>query len=238
MLVGSGENGLTFMIRRGNYLFQAPLSYYSKTKKWDFSPGYETVGSRLQPRGSRRVHQLSRRARLAGTRSAWRFRRSSFRGDGHRMRELSRCQGALTCRSLRKAAGHDRKSGKTAARLAENICMDCHQSGDARVLQPGKNFSDFHPGDWLFDTAVILKKPAQTREQQESDLLEHYSAMQASRCFRSKQRKTRLPYLPRSARATAANRGCRVLPLQVSHLPQRTELHVAIQSQSATQSSR
>src|SRR5438445_3770831 len=40
--IGSGVNGYSFVVRRGNYLFQAPLSYYSKTQKWDVSPGYET----------------------------------------------------------------------------------------------------------------------------------------------------------------------------------------------------
>ena len=39
--VGSGTNGVTFLVRRGNYLFEAPLSYYSKANKWDLSPGYE-----------------------------------------------------------------------------------------------------------------------------------------------------------------------------------------------------
>src|SRR5207244_3898904 len=30
--------------------------------------------------------------------------------------------------------------------LVDNICMRCHQSGQARVLQPGKDYSDFRPG--------------------------------------------------------------------------------------------
>jgi hypothetical protein len=50
--VGSGTNGLTFLVRRDNYLFQAPLSFYSKTGKWDLSPGYEQIDlgfSRMVP---------------------------------------------------------------------------------------------------------------------------------------------------------------------------------------------
>ena len=41
--VGSGVNGFSYAVRRGDYLFEAPLSYYSRTKKWDLSPGYEFV---------------------------------------------------------------------------------------------------------------------------------------------------------------------------------------------------
>jgi|SRR5579872_1541646 len=41
--VGSGVNGYTYIIRRGDSLFEAPLSYYSRTKTWELSPGYEFV---------------------------------------------------------------------------------------------------------------------------------------------------------------------------------------------------
>ena len=42
--IGSGANGISFAIRRGNHLFQAPLSYYATAKRWDLSPGYEETG--------------------------------------------------------------------------------------------------------------------------------------------------------------------------------------------------
>ncbi len=181
-VVGSGANGLTFLIRRGTYLFQAPLSYYSKTKKWDFSPGYERVDlgfGRVIPQECINCH--------AGRALPMPNQPGAF-GDPP-FQELAigceNCHGAgeAHIQSLGKA-GSIVNPAKLASRLAENICMNCHQSGDARVFQPGKDFADFHPGQWLFDTAVILKRPTQSRDRQESDLLEHYSAMQASRCFR------------------------------------------------------
>src|SRR5271157_2189232 len=39
--VGAGENGFSYIIDRGGYLFQAPLSYYSTIGKWDLSPAHE-----------------------------------------------------------------------------------------------------------------------------------------------------------------------------------------------------
>ena len=39
-VVGAGLNGYTYLVRRGNHLFEAPLSYYSKTGQWELSPGY------------------------------------------------------------------------------------------------------------------------------------------------------------------------------------------------------
>ena len=40
-VVGAGENGFGFIVQRDGYLFEAPLTYYSKPRIWSFSPGYE-----------------------------------------------------------------------------------------------------------------------------------------------------------------------------------------------------
>jgi hypothetical protein len=181
--VGSGANGLTFLIRRGNYLFQAPISYYSRTRKWDFSPGYEQVDlgfSRVVPEECINCH--------SGRASPLPKRPGAYADPAFQELAIG-CEnchgpGEAHVKSLGKKAGTIVNPAKLAPRLAENICMNCHQAGDTRVLQPGKTYQDFRPGQWLFDTAVILKQPARTSEERNADLLEHYSAMQASRCFR------------------------------------------------------
>src|SRR5882724_1712239 len=40
-IVGAGENGFGGLVRRDDFLFQAPLSFYSKPQSWGLSPGYE-----------------------------------------------------------------------------------------------------------------------------------------------------------------------------------------------------
>src|SRR5579863_7359168 len=40
--VGAGIVGYSYMVRLGRYLFQSPVSYYTKTRSWDLTPGYET----------------------------------------------------------------------------------------------------------------------------------------------------------------------------------------------------
>ena len=37
--------------------------------------------------------------------------------------------------------------------------MNCHQGGDTRILQPGKEYSDFRPGTPLCQTLAILRIP-------------------------------------------------------------------------------
>jgi hypothetical protein len=186
--VGSGVNGLTFLIRRGDYLFQAPLSYYARTHKWDFSPGYEQADlgfSRLVPEECINCHS-GRPAPIPNRPGAYAEPAFSELAIGC---ENCHGPGAEHVRTLGKKPGAIVNPAKLTPRLAENICMNCHQGGDTRVLQPGKSYLDFRPGQWLFDTAVILKQPARTQEQQDADLLEHYSAMQASRCFRESKGK-------------------------------------------------
>lgn len=186
-VVGSGANGLTFIVRRGNYLFQAPLSYYSKPNKWDLSPGYEygDLGfSRSTPEGCILCHSGRAQPVLDHPGA---YRDPPFQ-------ELA--IGCENCHGPGEVHAHDpkRRGGivnpaKLAPRLAENICMACHQRGDARVLQPGKTYQDFRPGQWLIETVAILKVPAGNEEQREQDLLEHNFAMQTSRCYRESKGK-------------------------------------------------
>src|SRR5208337_4967614 len=39
--VGGPLTGYTYIVRMGQFLFEAPLSYYTKSQQWDLSPGFE-----------------------------------------------------------------------------------------------------------------------------------------------------------------------------------------------------
>jgi hypothetical protein len=176
--VGSGVNGYSYAVRRGNYLFEAPLSYYTRLRKWDLSPGYEFADYGFnRPMVAGCVVCHSGRPRLARDRNGV-YLDPPFQ-------EL-----AIGCENCHGPGGAHVASGgargsivnpsRLSPRLAEQICMNCHQGGDARVLQPGKDYADFRPGTWLSDTLAILKVVPQRSDE---DLLEHHTAMQASKCF-------------------------------------------------------
>ena len=40
-IIGAGENGFGALVKQGDYIFQAPLSFYAKPGRWELSPGYE-----------------------------------------------------------------------------------------------------------------------------------------------------------------------------------------------------
>ncbi len=176
--VGSGLNGYSYAVKRGNYLFEAPLSYYARQKKWDLSPGYELADSGFnRPLAAACLYCHSGRPRPVRDRNGL-YLDPPFQ-------ELSigceNCHGPGAAHvASHGAAKAILNPAKLPVRLAEQICMYCHQGGDTRVLQPGKDYSDFRPGSWLNDTLAIFRIAFRSTD---TDLLEHHSAMQASKCF-------------------------------------------------------
>jgi hypothetical protein len=91
---------------------------------------------------------------------------------------------------------------RLSPRLADDICMNCHQGGDARVLQPGRNPLDFRPGTPLYQTIAIFKRPLKEEQRAEADRLETLppvrgsletplwwknSSLQLSKCYQASQ---------------------------------------------------
>jgi hypothetical protein len=184
--IGSGENGISFAVRRGNYLFQAPLSYYSAAKRWDLSPGYEATGE-----GFNRPIYEECIVCHAGRPQAVPHRDGLYRDPP--FEELA--IGCENCHGPGQLHVAERSAGTTAlpdtsivnpkrlpARLAEDICMQCHQGGDARVLLPGKSYAGFRPGTPLLLTVAIFGVAQANRN---GDLLEHHASMKRSKCYRA-----------------------------------------------------
>ncbi len=189
-IIGSGANGFGALIRRGEFLFEAPLSFYSKTQAWALSPGYEFgdygFNRPILP-GCIACHSGWPQAVLDGN---GRFLVPPFH-------ELA--IGCENCHGPGEAHVREMREGDSSAEspthsivnpaklepwLADNICMSCHQTGDAIVLKPGKDYRDFKPGTPLDDTLAIFMVPPR-RDSPQTDLLEHYFSMTLSKCYRS-----------------------------------------------------
>ena len=188
--VGSGVNGVTYIVRRGDHLFEAPLSFYSRAKKWDLSPGYEFVDAGF----NRPVHAACIVCH-AGRPMSVKDRDGLFRDPPFEELAIGceNCHGPGKLHVDKRLAQLESDEAldptivhplKMPARIAEGICMNCHQGGDTRVLQPGKNYEDFRPGTHLNDTLAIFKFPMERGNPRESDLLEHQFSMELSACFR------------------------------------------------------
>lgn len=191
-IVGAGENGFGTIGIRDDYLFQGPLSFYSKPQRWELSPGYEFGNYGFnRPILPACISCHSGRPNYVSDGNG-RFEKGAFS-------ELAigceNCHGpglrhtlAMQTGVFNSKGGHDPTIVNPATlspRLADNICMSCHQTGDVRVLNPGKDFKDFLPGMPLDNILSIFMVPPRRESPPDSDLLEHYYSMTLSKCYRA-----------------------------------------------------
>jgi hypothetical protein len=168
--VGSGSNGRTYIVRRDDSLFEAPLSFYTRTKSWGLSPGYD------------QNDQGFSRPILPVCMSCHGGPSPGIPQDDLGVRCES-CHGPGRAHVKSVGKGAIVNPGKLSPALAEDICMRCHQDGDARILQPGKADSDFLPGTPLSQTVAIFKLPPQRGSGENTDLLEHVFSLRLSECY-------------------------------------------------------
>ena len=179
--IGAGANGIGGIVKHADYLFEAPLSFYSNVKDWSLSPGYEYAdygfGRPILP-GCVSCH--SGRAQPIEDGNG-RFRNPPFL-------ELAigceNCHGPGQAHVASPSADTIVNPAKLSGWLADNVCLECHQTGDARVLRPGKDYSDFLPGSELDDTLSIFMVPFREGTTPRDDLLQHYLSMRLSKCYR------------------------------------------------------
>jgi len=190
-IIGPGANALGGLTWRGDQIFEAPLTYYEKTRAWALSPGYEEAD-----RGFSRPIEAECIVCHAG-------RANPVPGAIGRFEDPPFDELAIGCENCHgPGAAHIRQTrrgasvganpspaivnpAKLSPWLADNICMSCHQNGDARVLQPGKTLQDFRPGEPLDRTLAILMAPPTRESPPDSDHVQHYFSMTLSKCYRS-----------------------------------------------------
>ncbi len=186
--IGAGAAGITYAVERDGILLQAPLSFYSSNGTWDLSPGYE-----VQNLGFNRPVESQCVACHSGkpmpTAEAFNVPSSGFRQltigceDCHGPGELhvaERLKGATPQGDVDNSIVNP---AKLPGWLADNICMSCHQKGDARVLKPGKSVVDFRPGTPLDDTVAIFQIPLSRDVSPQSISVDHNYGMVLSKCY-------------------------------------------------------
>jgi predicted CXXCH cytochrome family protein len=190
-IIGTGENGFGGLLRRDEYLFQGPLSYYTRAAKWDLSPGYQNGDygfNRIILPGCIYCHS-GRPQPVTGI--TGKYEKTAFTQTSV---GCENCHGpgaahvAAMGRGEENPKGHDKtivNPANLTGQLADDVCMSCHQTGDARVLQPGKTYQDFRPGEPLDKTVSIFQVPPSRENPPQDDHVEHYFSMSLSKCFRA-----------------------------------------------------
>jgi len=204
--IGGHLTGAIYIVRWGQNLFQAPLAYYVRPAGWDLAPGYQGA-----------PHPFNRPILLCpychnGQPEVVPNRAGVYRNPPFRFMEYG--IGCEVCHGpgelhLREVSQHShRKPDKVdltivnpatlSPRLADDVCLKCHEGWNARVLQPGKSELDFRPGTPLYNTVALFKVPVKDEQRAELERLESlppvkgtistpmwfkHSLMAMSKCF-------------------------------------------------------
>jgi len=189
-IVGTDMNGQSALIRRGNSIFEAPLSYYSKTGSWSLSPGYQRGDygfSRVIAPGCIFCH--------SGRPQPVADREGEYKNPPFTQLAIG-CEnchgpGAAHVEEMDDGASYEKgkdptivNPGNLKPALANDLCMGCHQTGDTRVFQPGKTYQDFRPGMPLDRVMAILMVPPTRDNPPREDHVEHYYSMILSKCYK------------------------------------------------------
>jgi predicted CXXCH cytochrome family protein len=177
--VGAGLVGRTDLVRVGDYLFQSPVSWYSKTNGWDLSPGYENRSTLDVDRpivsGCLFCHtgavQLG-----SGT-------ENQFAPESLTAISCERCHGPAATHLANPVSGSIVNPAKLAGATRDSVCEQCHLEGEVRILNPGRDWWDFHPGSKTEEIFVTYVKTSTNGRHLHA--VSHSEQLAESRCLRA-----------------------------------------------------
>jgi predicted CXXCH cytochrome family protein len=185
-ILGSGSQGIGYLIDRDGALFQSPISWYVKEKKWDLAPGYEKLNVHFdRPVASTCLYCHANRVQpVEGTIN--RYRQPIF--QGHAI-GCERCHGpgALHAQGPKIVDGRDTtivNPASLAPALRDAVCEQCHLLGDRRVVKVDRREEDFRPG-LPFDHFWGVFVP--TAGTPEDRFVGQVEQMRESRCFQASE---------------------------------------------------
>jgi Flp pilus assembly protein TadD len=182
--VGSGRQGVAYLIERDGFLFQSPITWYVRDRQWDLSPGYDTTNlhfDRTVTPDCLSCH-ANRVEPVAGMVN--RYRRPIFRGHAI---GCERCHGPgeLHVRRPSVVDGRDLtivNPAKLEPPLRDAVCQQCHLNGHRRVVRLDRRAEDFRPGLPFHRFWTVLEAATGTGADR---FVGQFEQMRESRCFRA-----------------------------------------------------
>jgi hypothetical protein len=181
--LGSGRQGVAFLIERDGFLSESPITWYVRERRWDLSPGYEVKNVHfdrpIQP--DCLFCHANRVEPVEGTIN--RYQRPVFRGHAI---GCERCHGpgALHVARPEAVAGEAAaivNPGDLEAPLREAVCEQCHLLGERRVLRAGRRSEDYRPGLPFHRFWSVFVRPESSGG---GRFVGQVEQMHVSRCFR------------------------------------------------------
>lgn len=137
--IGFGNVGRSYLVEIGGHLFQSPAAFYTAKHAWAESPGYETdpvldfwrpIDSSCLSCHTGSVQQKENRVALTPI-------------------TCDRCHGDPTQHLKNPVPGSIVNPARLSGTERDSVCEQCHLEGATIVLNPGKHWADFKPGQAL-----------------------------------------------------------------------------------------
>jgi photosynthetic reaction center cytochrome c subunit len=146
-VVGSGNHASGYLVDIGGHLFQSPVAYYKSRQSYDLAPGYENQPDPDFTRPVREECILCHSGTALYVSDTLNEYRSPIFPARAEAITCKRCHGPAREHLADPRAGNIVNPAKLEPAARDSICEQCHLFGVARVPNPGKNLSDFVPGE-------------------------------------------------------------------------------------------
>ena len=182
-VIGSGNHASGYLLDLAGHLFQSPVAYYTSRHTYDLAPGYEGM---ISPDFTRPVSEgclfchSGTALHVPGTSNQ--YRSPAFSAEAI---TCERFHGSAEMHLSDPRAGTIINPAKLEPAARDSICEQCHLLGVGRVLNPGKTFSDFRPGQRLEDVFTTLVTASQNgKDAEKFKVISHVEQLARSTCAR------------------------------------------------------
>lgn len=184
-VIGSGNEGISFLVNSNQHLFQAPPSWYSRRKQYDVSPGFEQDTYLTFDRA------ISSDCLFCHTGKATPVEGTINRYETPAIPDIAiscdRCHGSAEAHLKSPQRGNIVNPQKLEHTRRDSVCEQCHLGGEARILNPGKKFEDFRPGMLLEEVFSVYL--SENSRQDALKVVGHAEGLAASACLQKSQGK-------------------------------------------------
>ncbi len=181
-VIGSGTHASGYIVSLSNHLFQSPVAYYRRRGAYGLAPGYETEAdpdfTRAVKPGCLFCH-AGGFAAVSGTVNEY-----AARPFSHLAISCSRCHGPVQEHLDHPGASTIINPVNLEPAARDSVCEQCHLKGVARVLNPGKKFTDFVVGEPLEKTFTTYIDSMPDGEHPPFKVISHSEELALSRCKR------------------------------------------------------
>jgi tetratricopeptide (TPR) repeat protein len=149
--IGSGSHAYSYLVDRGGYLFQSPITWYTQKGFWGLSPGFED-------RHDRFARPITAECLFCHTNQVHHVEHTANRY--HEPIFASHAIGCERCHGPGQLHVARREHGELidgiddsivnpkhlASHLRDSVCEQCHLEAEVRVVRRGRDVFDYRPG--------------------------------------------------------------------------------------------